>query len=248
VAWDVVQEQIPAASFVHKYENVFAFKYVCSVVLIATTFIKIYSCSQSFLASLDKKAEDCHYADYTQKYLRYPPTGPLPLPGKSTEFDDGCDVWTDIFDAALIVSANYCFHIVRRSRHVLQVNPAFDIYRIFDTVTSNVAWTEKAIDLFNHPQYPVLWDVLGMPSQFSQVQESPIYFDRQDVKKAIHAPVNVSWTECSKDPVFPNKDASLPSSLTVLPNVIEKSKRSVIVHGLADFILIAEGMRIALQK
>jgi carboxypeptidase D len=34
----------------------------------------------------------------------------------------------------------------------------------------------------------------------------------------------------------------------VLPNVIEKSKRTVIVHGLADFLLIAEGARIVLQK
>ncbi|KAI0002906.1 hypothetical protein BJV74DRAFT_556937 [Russula compacta] len=31
-----------------------------------------------------------------------------------------------------------------------------------------------------------------------------------------------------------------PTTWDVLPNVIEKSKRSVIVHGLGDFILIAE--------
>ena len=74
-----------------------------------------------------------------------------------------------------------------------------------------------------------------------QVQVSPIYFDREDVKRAIHAPTNVTWTECSNINVFPDGDASLPSGLTVLPNIIEKSERSVIVHGLADFILIAEG-------
>lgn len=28
LGWDVVQTQIPAVDFVHKYENVFAFKYV----------------------------------------------------------------------------------------------------------------------------------------------------------------------------------------------------------------------------
>lgn len=53
------------------------------------------------------------------------------------------------------------------------------------------------------------------------------------MKRAIHAPVNVDWTECSNVNVFPNGDASLPSALTVLPNVIEKSNRSVVVHGLA---------------
>jgi carboxypeptidase D len=85
---------------------------------------------------------------------------------------------------------------------------------------------------------------------FFQTQISPLYFDREDVKRAIHAPTNVNWTLCTDTfaDVFPNGDASLPPAFTVLPNVIEKSKRSVIVHGLADFILIAEGARIVLQK
>ena len=77
---------------------------------------------------------------------------------------------------------------------------------------------------------------------------SPLYFDRQDVKQAIHAPLNTTWTECSDQNVFPNGDGSLPPAMTVLPGVIEKSQRAVVVHGLADFILIAEGTRIAIQK
>jgi carboxypeptidase D len=93
--------------------------------------------------------------------------------------------------------------------------------------------------------------VLGFPGSFPQVQ-APIYFDRTDVKKAIHAPTNVTWNECSNDNVFAagpgGNDASLPSSLTVLPGVIEKSKRTVIMHGLADFILLSGGTRIAIQK
>jgi carboxypeptidase D len=72
-------------------------------------------------------------------------------------------------------------------------------------------------------------------------QQSPIYFDRKEVKEAIHAPVNVTWVECSNINVFPNGDASLPPVFTVLPGVIEKSKRSVIIHGLGDFVLIADG-------
>lgn len=78
-------------------------------------------------------------------------------------------------------------------------------------------------------------------------QVPPVYFERADVKAAIHAPADVDWVVCS-DNVFSNGDASLPPAFTVLPNVIEKSKRSVIVHGLGDFILIAEGARIVLQK
>ncbi|KAI0269343.1 Alpha/Beta hydrolase protein [Gloeopeniophorella convolvens] len=193
LGWDVAQVQIPAVSFVHKYENVFAF-------------------NQSFLAHLDSVAKSCNYSDYFEKYVTYPPKGPLPLPGSSTENDDGCDVWDEIFDAALIV------------------NPAFNIYRIFDT-------------------FPVLWDVLGFPGSDFEAQ-TPIYFNRTDVKKVIHAPINVDWAVCADySNVFPNGDStSIPPAFDVLPSVIEKSKRSVVAHGLADFVLIAEGTRIVLQN
>ena len=80
---------------------------------------------------------------------------------------------------------------------------------------------------------------LSLSGSFSQVQVSPLYFDREDVKRALHAPVNVSWTEC-QDGVFPGGDKS-PYSYYVLPHVIEKSVRTVIVHGQIDYQLIAEG-------
>jgi carboxypeptidase D len=69
------------------------------------------------MAYLDKQAEVCHYAGYLEKYLHYPPIGSMPLPGNSTIADPGCDLWSDIFDAALLI------------------NPAFNIYRIFDVVS-----------------------------------------------------------------------------------------------------------------
>ena len=49
-------------------------------------------------------------------YVKYPPTGPLPLPGGSYNISQDCDLWDEIFNAALII------------------NPAFNIYRIFDVV------------------------------------------------------------------------------------------------------------------
>ncbi|CCM04962.1 uncharacterized protein FIBRA_07159 [Fibroporia radiculosa] len=192
ISWDVVQEEIPAVDFVHKYLNVFAL-------------------NETFMEYLDATAASCGYTGYYEKYVTYPPQGLLPLPGSSVEFDPGCDVWDAIFNAALIT------------------NPAFDIYRIFDT-------------------YPILWDVLGFPGSFPQTQVSPLYFNRDDVKAHIHAPMYVDWTECSNVNVFPDGDASLPPVFSVLPSVIERSERAVIVHGLADFILIAEGTRIAIQN
>ncbi|KAJ7083109.1 alpha/beta-hydrolase [Mycena belliarum] len=193
IGWDVVQAQIPVVDFVHKNSNIFAF-------------------NQSFMAQLDAIAAECNYAGYVDKFATYPPApaGVLPLPGKSTEADRGCDVWDVVFDAALVK------------------NPAFNIYHIWDT--------------------SILSDPLGFPGSFPDVQISPLYFDRADVKQAIHAPANVDWAECADVRVFPRGDASLPSSFTVLPNVIEKSARTVIAHGLADFILIAEGARIVIQN
>lgn len=59
------------------------------------------------------------------------------------------------------------------------------------------------------------------------------------VQDAIHAP-HINWNTCANGNVYidkttggPGNDQSIPSTLSVLPNVIEKSVRTVIVHGLA---------------
>jgi carboxypeptidase D len=186
-SWSVVQQQIPAVDFVKKHADIFSF-------------------TQTYMNYLENWAVACNYTGYMDKYVTYPPTGPLPLPGGSTEFSQGCDVWDDIYSNALIV------------------NPSFNMYRIWDT-------------------YPTLWDVLGTLSQ-----ESPIYFNRTDVKIAIHAPVDTEWLECTTTDVFPHQDSSLGPAFSVLPNVIEKNQRTVILHGLADFILMTDGTRIAIQN
>ena len=98
--------------------------------------------SQTYLEYLDQTAATCNYTNYVSTYVKYPPEGLLPLPGDSVEFADGCDVWDDIFNNALII------------------NPAFDIYRIWDTASH-----DRVIDRrkTNTEQYPILWDVLGFP-------------------------------------------------------------------------------------
>ncbi|KAG8710190.1 hypothetical protein FRC11_004764 [Ceratobasidium sp. 423] len=110
----------------------------------------------------------------------------------------------------------------------ITVNPNFNIYRIFDV-------------------WPVLWDILGFPGSFNN-QQSPIYFNRTEVQDAIHAP-HINWDECSSVGVFVNgTDNSVPVMLSVMPNVIEKSERTVVMHGGIDYVLIAEGTRIAIQN
>ena len=111
-------------------------------------------------------------------------------------------------------------------------------------------------------QPPILWDVLGFPyvcyyallvnfipktsisGSFPQIQEAPVYFDREDVKRAIHAPITTHWTLCvdSVDEIFSNgTDESPLASLDVLPRVIEKSNRTVIIAGTADFVVLSTG-------
>ena len=110
----------------------------------------------------------------------------------------------------------------------LIINPAFNIYHITDTP-------------------PILWDVLGFPGSFPN-QQAPIYFSRLDVQAAIHVP-NTNWTKCTNDNVFVDGvDRSPAPAFSVLPNVIEKSRRSIIVNGQHDFVIIAEGTRLSIQN
>lgn len=91
---------------------------------------------------------------------------------------------------------------------------------------------------------PLLSDPLGYPTdlQFSY-PGLPIYFDRADVKKAMHAPMNVSWLECAPHDVLVAKgsdgtvgtggpegygDTSLDPIQKVLPQVIEATNRVLV--------------------
>jgi carboxypeptidase D len=102
---------------------------------------------------------------------------------------------------------------------------------------------------------PLLWDVLGFPGSFEYSPTgATVYFNRADVKKAINAPANVDWAECS-GPVYANPDGNsyesdhgIYSGLTVLPGVIERSKRTIIGHGNLDMILIANGTLLTIQN
>ena len=79
------------------------------------------------MAEIDVIADKCGYANYSNTYVTYPPKGPLPLPGKSVYGDHGCNVWEPIFQAALLV------------------NPAFDIYRVFDTVRTSTLYSVSTV-------------------------------------------------------------------------------------------------------
>ncbi|CAE6433175.1 unnamed protein product [Rhizoctonia solani] len=198
VSYPLVVRHIPALNFVQKWKHVLGL-------------------NSTFLANLQQVSDKCGYTDYAKKYVTYPPKGKLPLPSQAytgTPNDSGikvkdeCAIWDMVYYAAITV------------------NPAFNVYRIFDV-------------------WPELWDVL-FPGRFSQ--QGPIYFNRTDVQDAIHAP-HINWKGCTSINVFVNgTDKSVPSMLSVMPNVIEKSERTVVMHGGIDFRIIAEGTKIAIQN
>ncbi|KAE9408693.1 alpha/beta-hydrolase [Gymnopus androsaceus JB14] len=108
------------------------------------------------------------------------------------------------------------------------LNPVFDVYRVTDT-------------------WPSLWSVLGFPESTQQF----IYFNRSKTRYMLLTSTGkfvqrTRSTSMLKD--VQGNDQSIPSMLSIFPNVIEKSERVIVVHGLNDFILVAEGTRIAIQN
>jgi carboxypeptidase D len=121
----------------------------------------------------------------------------------------------------------------------LAVNPCFNIYHITDTC-------------------PLLPDVLGFPGSLEYVTpDLGVYFDRADVKAALHAP-NIEWYECSVSNVFVGtgtgpddnfeQDTSPDPIQSVLPKVIEHTNRVLISHGDLDMVLIRDGTLLAIQN
>ncbi|KAK4550293.1 hypothetical protein LTR36_003260 [Oleoguttula mirabilis] len=84
----------------------------------------------------------------------------------------------------------------------------------------------------------------------------PVYFNRTDVKKAMHAPLNVSWTECAREAVFlggggsggPEQygDTSPDPIQGVLPRVIEATHRVLIANGDLDIEILTNATMLAI--
>ncbi|PLW50001.1 hypothetical protein PCASD_01355 [Puccinia coronata f. sp. avenae] len=77
------------------------------------------------------------------------------------------------------------------------------------------------------------------------------YFDLAEVKEAFNINGKRRWRACqenSDQSIFPNGDQSSPPALTVLPDVIQKNNRTVLVQGGLDAIIFTDGTKLALQN
>jgi len=128
---------------------------------------------------------------------------------------------------------------------------------LFDLVYNEVYKINPCWDLYEvNLMCPLLWDVLAFPTSLDyQAAGSTVYFDRQDVKKALHAP-NVTWAECSSEPVFvggnsgPEQEGDVSANPIdhVLPQVIEATNRVLIGNGGYDMVIITNGTLMSIQN
>lgn len=115
----------------------------------------LFSLNSTFTDYLHKQAQSCGYTDFLNKYLVFPPTGPLPNPPTSDDSKDKCDLWDDVLAAVSLV--NPCFDIYQVATtcpllwDVLGFPGSFDYLPVGAEVYFNRSDVQKAI---NAPQMP----------------------------------------------------------------------------------------------
>ncbi|KAF1943884.1 alpha/beta-hydrolase [Clathrospora elynae] len=119
---------------------------------------------------------------------------------------------------------------------ILEVNPCFNIYHITETCP--------------HP-----YSQLGIVNTGDYSPPgAEIYFNRTDVKLALHADVNSNWLQCTNTNVFGNgtEDGSdqspPPANNGVLQRVIEYTNNTMIGSGDLDMLLSTNGTLFAIQN
>lgn len=170
-------------------------------------------------ASIVNASKSCGFDEYSDKYLTFPPSGQQPDVCKTPGINADCTNYTPGCDVFDSAFAA-----------IMDVNPGFNIYQVAELL-------------------PIPADPLGFPT--SEMYSPPglqIYFNRTDVKQAIHAPAGVNWEICASNSVFAGGDNSDPSSYRAIPNVIQRTNNVQIAHGTMDMVLIANGTLLAIQN
>ncbi|ETI22932.1 hypothetical protein G647_04726 [Cladophialophora carrionii CBS 160.54] len=105
-------------------------------------------------------------------------------------------------------------------------------------------------------QCPLQGDPLGFPSDLIYSYPGiPVYFNRTDVKRAIHAPVDREWSLCNGNPFLGREggpqnlgDLSADPIQHVLPRVIDATQRVLISNSDLDFETPTTGTQLAIQN
>ena len=130
---------------------------------------------------------------------------------------------------------------------------------VFDLIFSEALNNNPCFNIYSiNEQCPLLWDVLAFVTTLTYTPAGAnVYFDRPDVKAAIHAPPNVTWSECGENNVFVGKRGSGPEGegdlsadpiQHVLPQVIERTNRVLVGNGDLDLIIVSNGTLMSIQN
>ncbi|KJK67289.1 Serine carboxypeptidase [Aspergillus parasiticus SU-1] len=129
---------------------------------------------------------------------------------------------------------------------------------VFDLISNEALVANSCFDIYEiNLMCPLAWDVLAMPTAFDyQPAGATVYFDRPDVKRAMHAPLNVTWSGCSSENVYvggdagPEQEGDLSANPIehVLPQVIEGTNRVLVSNGDYDMIILTNGTLLAIQN
>ena len=118
-----------------------------------------------------------------------------------------------------------------------EINPCFNVYHINEMCP----FTSTQLGEINTGDYTP--------------PGSQIYFNRTDVKKALHADVNSNWEQCTDVNVFGGNNGSNagdtsppPANSGVLQRVIEHTNNTIIGSGDLDMILSTNGTLLAIQN
>lgn len=188
------------------------------------TWSDVFGFNDSFTSAIQNRSKACGYDDYLQKYITFPPTA-----GRQPAALPG-------LQADQVSYADGCALWNDVLAAASATNPCFSLYTITQLC-------------------PLKYDPLGFSDGLFYTPDGsgPVYFDRPDVKAAIHAPPDKRWEFCLTDSaVFVNNtDESLvdgPGSQPVIPGVIDRTQNVILGHGTQDFVLISDGTLLAIQN
>jgi carboxypeptidase D len=134
-------------------------------------------------------------------------------------------------------------------------NPDYPVCDQFDNFYSAIAEVNPCINIYHITETcPYKLTTLGPINSGDYIQPgTEVYFNRTDVKLALHANPNVNWQQCTDTLVFGNggngSDTSAgPATNGVLQNVIEHTNNVMIGNGDLDMILNTNGTLLAIQN
>ncbi|EMD66855.1 hypothetical protein GGP41_008244 [Bipolaris sorokiniana] len=162
---------------------------------------------------------------YTQYYEKY-----FKFPPPKGPFPTLPDPYNSTGDVPI------CDQFDNYAQAIAAVNPCFNIYHITETC-------------------PFKSTPLGGTNPGDYVAPgTEVYFDRADVKKALHASPDSRWMLCTDKNVFAgaganSSDTSIPPANSgALKHVVEKTNNVIIGSGDLDMLLSTNGTLLALQN